>query len=59
MKEAAKRKPKETTILVIVYGYVIRHILTRILRAKGHTVVTSSVGFDGIRKFEKGKGKFT
>jgi len=58
MKELAKRKTKETTILVIVYEYVIRHILARILRAKGHTVVTSSVGFDGIRKFEKGKGKF-
>ena len=58
MKESAKRKSKETTILVIVYEYVIRDILARILRAKGHTVVTSSVGFDGIKKFEKGKGKF-
>ena len=58
MKESAKRKAKETTILVIVYEYVIRDILARILRAKGHTVVTSSIGFDGIRKFEKGKGKF-
>jgi len=58
MKELAKRKAKETTILVIVYEYVIRDILARILRAKGHTVVTCSVGFDGIRKFEKGKGKF-
>ena len=58
MKELVKRKSEETTILVIVYEYVIRHILARILRAKGHTVVTSSVGFDGIRKFEKGKGKF-
>jgi len=58
MKELAKRKTKETTILVIVYEYVIRHILARILRAKGHAVVTCSVGFDGIRKFEKGKGKF-
>ncbi len=54
MKELAK----ETTILVIVYEYVIRNILARILRANGNTVVTSSVGFDGIRKFEKGKGKF-
>ena len=58
MRELAKRKAKETTILVIVYEYVIRNILARILRAKGHTVVTSSVGSDGIRKFEKGKGKF-
>jgi CheY-like chemotaxis protein len=58
MKELAKKKSKETTILVIVYKYVIRNILARILRAKGHTVVISSVGFDGIRKFEKGKGKF-
>jgi CheY-like chemotaxis protein len=58
MKELAKGKSKETTILVIVYEYVIRDILARILRAKGHIVVTSSVGFDGIRKFGKGKGKF-
>jgi len=58
MKELAKSKEKGTTILVIVYEYVIRHILARILRAKGHTVVTSSVGFDGIRRFKKGKGKF-
>ncbi|MBW1674211.1 MAG: response regulator [Deltaproteobacteria bacterium] len=58
MRELAKKKSKETNILVIVYEYVIRDILARILRAKGHTVVTSSVGFDGIRKFKKGKGKF-
>jgi len=58
MKELAKRKLKETTVLVIVYECVIRDILARILRAKGHTVVTSSVGFDGVRKFKKGKGKF-
>jgi two-component system, OmpR family, response regulator VanR len=58
MKELAKRKSKETNILVIVYEYIIRDILARILRGKGYTVVTSSVGLDGIRKFEKGKGKF-
>ena len=58
MKEVVRGKSKECTILVIVYEYVMRNILTRILRAKGHTVVTSSVGFDGLRKFEKGKGKF-
>ena len=58
MKEIIKEKSKEATILVIVYEYVMRNLLTRILRAKGHTVATSSVGSDGIRKFEKGKGKF-
>ena len=58
MKELSKRKSKETAILVIVYEYIIRDILTRILRDKGYTIVTSSVGFDGIRKFKKGKGKF-
>ena len=58
MRELAKRKSKETNILVIVYEYIIRDILARILRGKGYTVVTSSVGFDGIRKFKKGKGKF-
>jgi len=58
MKGLAKGKSIESTILIIVYEYVIRNILTRILRAKGHTVITTSVGFDGIRKFKKGKGKF-
>ena len=58
MKELSKRKSKETAILVIVYEYIIRDILARILRGKGYTIVTSSVGFDGIRKFKKGKGKF-
>jgi len=48
----------ETTMLVIVYEYIVRDILARILTAKGHKVVTCSVGFDGIRRFEKGKGKF-
>ena len=58
MKELVKSKSKEATILVIVYEYIIRDILARILRGKGYTVVTSSVGLDGIRKFEKGKGKY-
>jgi DNA-binding response OmpR family regulator len=58
MKELARSKAKGTIILVIVYEYVIRNVLARMLMAKGHTVVTCSVGFDGIRKFEKGKGKF-
>ena len=58
MKEVIKGKSKKATILVIVYDYVMRNILTRILRDKGYTIVTSSVGFDGIRKFKKGKGTF-
>ena len=58
MKELAKSKAKETTILVIVYEYVIRNILAKILRAKGHTVVACSLEVHGVRKFEKGKGKF-
>ena len=58
MKKLAERKSKEATVLVIVYEYIIRDILARILRGKGYTVVTSSVGLDGIRKFEKSKGKY-
>jgi len=58
MKEVAKRRKKEATILVIVYEPIVRDILARILAAKGYEVVTSSFGLDGIRKFEKGKGKF-
>ena len=58
MKKVAKRRAKEANILVIVYEHIVRDILARILTAKGHKVVTCSLGFDGIRKFEKGKGKF-
>ena len=58
MKEVARSRTKVATILVIVYEHIARNILARILRTKGHKVVTCSVGFDGIRKFKKGKGKF-
>jgi DNA-binding response OmpR family regulator len=58
MKEQARRSEKEAVILVIVYEHIVRDILVRILTAKGYKVVTSSIGFDGIRKFEKAKGKF-
>ena len=58
MKEIPGNKTKVATILVIVYEHIVRDILARILRTNGHKVVTCSVGFDGIRKFKKGKGKF-
>jgi len=58
MKEIPGNKTKVATILVIVYEHIVRDILVRILRTNGHKVVTCSVGFDGIRKFKKGKGKF-
>lgn len=58
MKGTARRREKEATILVIVYEHVVRDILARILVAKGHKVVACSVGVEGIRRFEKGKGKF-
>ena len=58
MKKLLRNSTKEATILVIVYEHIARNILARILRTKGHKVVTCSVGFDGIRKFKKGKGKF-
>lgn len=58
MKEIPRNKTKVATILVIVYEHIVRDILARILRTNGHKVVTCSVGFDGIRKFKKGKGEF-
>jgi DNA-binding response OmpR family regulator len=58
MKEPKKKKAIGKIILVIIYDYVIRNVLVRILRANENTVITCSAGFDGIRKFEKGKGKF-
>jgi CheY-like chemotaxis protein len=58
MREVLKRREKGATILVIVYEHIVRDILARILADKGYKVVTCSVGLDGIRKFEKGKGKF-
>ncbi len=58
MKQVGRERAKEAYILVIVYEHIVRDILARILTAKGHKVITCSVGFDGIRKFEKGKRKF-
>jgi DNA-binding response OmpR family regulator len=58
MKQVEAERGRETTILVIVYERIVRDILARILTAQGHKVVACSVGFDGIRRFEKGKGKF-
>ncbi len=57
MKGLAKNMIKEPTILVIVYEYIVRDILTRMLETKGYKLVACSVGLNGIRKFEKGKGK--
>jgi|GEM_PF-995555 len=58
MKEVARRREKEATILVILYEHIVRNILVRMLSAKGCKLVTASTGVEGIRKFEKGKGKF-
>jgi len=58
MKEIPRNKTKVATILVIVYEHIVRNILTRIVTTNGHEVISCSVGFDGIRKFKKGKGKF-
>lgn len=58
MKDVARNKLRDDTILVIAYEYIVRNILTRILTTKGHKVVTCSVGVNGIRTFKKGKGKF-
>ncbi len=58
MREVLKRRGKGAAILVIVYEHIVRDILARILAGKGYNLVTCSVGLDGIRKFEKGKGKF-
>ena len=58
MREELKRREKGATILVIVYEHTVRDILARILADKGYNLVTCSMGLDGIKKFEKGKGKF-
>jgi len=58
MKKVTKRRAREANILVIVYEHIVRDILARILTTKGHKVVTCSLGFDGIKKFEKRKEKF-
>ena len=58
MREELKRGKKGATILVIVYEHIVRDILARILAGKGYNLVTCSVGLEGIRRFEKGKGKF-
>jgi two-component system aerobic respiration control sensor histidine kinase ArcB len=53
-----KDKMEGAAVLIISYDYVLRNILTRILSAKGHRVVNRSIGFHGIRTFQKSKGKF-
>jgi CheY-like chemotaxis protein len=58
MKHIIRKREKEPTILVIVHEYVVRHILIRMLLAKGFKVVAASIAHEGIRRFEKGKGKF-
>ena len=58
MKKVSRSRTKEATILVIVYEHIVRNILTRIVTTNGHEVISCSIGFNGIRTFEKGKGKF-
>ena len=58
MKEQPKATVNEATILLVIYEQIVRDLLARLLRTKGHKVTTCSVGLDGIRRFKKGKGKF-
>lgn len=58
MSEHTRNKVKEATILIIAYEYIVRDILTRFLTTEGHKVIAHSVGWSGMRSFEKGKGKF-
>ena len=58
MTKFARKRIEEATILVIVYEHIVRRMLTRILTTKGHKVVARSVGYKGIKTFEKGKGKY-
>jgi two-component system nitrogen regulation response regulator NtrX len=58
MTKFVQKKIEGATILVIVYEHIVRRILTRILTTKGHNVVARSMGYKGIKTFEKGKGKY-
>jgi DNA-binding response OmpR family regulator len=58
MSQKPIERARGTAILVIAYGYILRDILTRFLKSRGHTVVSRSLGCRGIRAFEKAKGKF-
>jgi two-component system OmpR family response regulator len=58
MSEHARNRVKESTILIIAYDYIIRDIFTRFLTTEGHKVIAHSLGWSGMRSFEKGKGKF-
>jgi DNA-binding response OmpR family regulator len=58
MSQKSRERARGATILVIAYGYILRDILTRFLKSRGHTVVSRSLGCSGLRAFEKGKGKF-
>ena len=59
MKTVATIKPKEGSILLIVCEPILRDLLSRTLRTQGYTIEASSVGSDGIRKFEKRKAKIS
>ena len=51
-------KVEGADVLIIAYDCVLRDILTRMLTPQGYRVVNRSIGFHGIRTFQKGKGKF-
>jgi DNA-binding response OmpR family regulator len=58
MANRATQRKNEAHILLIVYEYIVRDILARMLIESGHMVVTCAVGLDGIRKFDKSKKAF-
>ena len=53
-----EEKVEGAAVLIIAYDCVLRDLLTRMLIPQGYRVVNRSIGFHGIRTFQKGKGKF-
>ena len=58
MANRTTQRKKEAHILLIVYEHIVRDIIARMLTERGHTVVTCTVGLDGIQKFGKRKKEF-
>lgn len=58
MSGGAKKAKKQADILLIVHGALIRGLLARLLKERGHRVVTCAVGRDGINRVVKSKEGF-
>jgi CheY-like chemotaxis protein len=58
MSGGTRKAKKEADILLIVHGALMRDLLAKLLKERGHRVLTCAVGSDGITRFVKKKKHF-